>query len=219
MKKIYLGLAIATLLTGCVSTGPQAPKENLILDPHLTDYRADSGSSKVWRRNDGKKVGLGEAGTSKSSATDDPGSVRVRFLSKNDDFTAEPGLTQLVRDVEPNTDYNYSLYFQDKRGNDSVVKLIYGVIDASGRSLADNAVHVSDVRYNPRGEADASFRQTYVSFNSGNNTHVTIYAKLHIIDPAKIDMKGDIAKQTEIRIDEFKLKKVKVAPVSAPATK
>lgn len=217
MKKIYLGLAISALLTGCVTTTTQAPRDNLILDPNLTQFRADNGSSKVWRKNDGRKVGLGEAGTSKSSSTDEKGSVRIRFLSKNDDFTAEPGITQLVRNVLPNTDYNYSLYYQDKRGNDSVPKLAYGVIDANGRSLADNVVHVSDVRYNPRGESDQSFRQTYISFNSGNNTQVTIYAKLQISDPSKIDMKGDIAKQTEIRLDQFKLKKVDAAAV--PATK
>lgn len=221
MKKIYLGLAIATLLTGCVSTGgtptASAPKENLIMDPHLTAFRADNGSSKYWSRNDGKNIGLGDAGTSKSTATGDEGSARLRFTSKTDDFTVEPGITQVVKKVEPNTDYTFSLYFQDKRGNKSVSKLIYGVIDSSGRTLADKKVHVSDVRYNPRGDVDAGFRQTYISFNSGNNTMLSVYAKLHIEDPSKIDLDGDIARQTEVRVDEFKLKKVVQAVVPAVA--
>lgn len=207
MKKIYLGLAIVGILSGCAASKPAAPKDNLIMDPHFSELRADDGKSKYWRKSDGKNKGLGQAGTSKSTAFGDEGSIRIRFISKNDDFTVEPGVTQLVKGLVPNTDYTFSLYYQDKRGNDSVAQLLYGVIDGSGKSLADNSIHVSDVRYNPRGNVDSGFRQTYVSFNSGANASVTVYAKLHINDPSKIDLKGDIPKQTEVRIDEFKLKK------------
>ncbi|WP_413691504.1 lipoprotein [Psychromonas sp. KJ10-2] len=64
MKKIYLGLTIAALLTGCANTAQTtstasnnastvvavASGDNLIADPQLTEFRSNSGKSDVWKK-------------------------------------------------------------------------------------------------------------------------------------------------------------------------
>ncbi|WP_298942702.1 hypothetical protein [uncultured Psychromonas sp.] len=219
MKKIYLGLVITGLLAGCANTADTtsnvasttnsvtavATGSNLIIDPQLTQFRSNSGKSDVWKKQANKNKGLGDAGSSKDTAFGKEGSSRLRFMEATDDFTAQPGLSQEVFGLQPNTDYEFSLYYNDKKGDESPTELVFGVTSASGQSLATKTVHTSELNNAPKGAVRDSFRQTFVSFNSGANVSVTVYAKLHIADLSKIDMDGDVAKQTEVRIDEFKL--------------
>ena len=222
MKRIYLGLTIAALLTGCANTAQTtstasnnastvvavASGDNLIADPQLTEFRSNSGKSDVWKKSANKNAGLGDAGSSKDTAFDEEGSSRLRFVSANDDFSAQPGLTQQVLGLQPNTDYQLSLYYNDKKGDDSISELVFGVDGMTGESLVSKTVHVSELANAPQGAVKKRFKQTAVNFNSGSNVSVTIYAKLHITDPSQIDSSGDIGKQTEVRIDEFKLSKL-----------
>jgi len=219
MKKIYLGLTIAALLTGCANTAQTTSAastkadavvavtsgENLIIDPQLTEFRSNSGKSDVWKKEADKNAGLGDAGSSKDTTFDEEGSSRLRFVSATDDFTAQPGLTQQVNGLQPNTDYQLSLYYNDKKGDDSISELVFGVNGMTGKSLASKTTHVSELANAPQGAVKKRFKQTVLNFNSGANVSVTIYAKLHITDPSQIDPSGDIGKQTEVRIDEFKL--------------
>jgi len=221
MKKIYLGLTIAALLTGCASTeqagsvASELTKEaittststsvNLILDPQLAEFRSNSGNSDVWKKNASKNEGLGDAGSSKDSAFEDEGSARLRFISGTDDFSAQPGLSQQVIGIQPNTDYELSLYYNDKKGDNSNSELVFGADGITGQSLAIKTVHISELANAPQGAK--KFKQTMVNFNSGSNVSVTVYAKLHIKDASKIDTSGDIGAQTEVRIDAFKLVK------------
>ena len=221
MKKIYLGLTIAALLTGCASTeqtGSVASEitkstlisttaGNLILDPQLTEFRNNSGNSDVWKKSANKNAGLGDAGSSKDTAFDDEGSSRLRFVSSTDDFTAQPGLSQAVVGLQPNTDYEFSVYYNDKKGDESISELVFGANGMAGDSLAMKTIHITELVNAPQGRVKKGFRQALVSFNSGSNAVVTVYAKLHITDPSKIDTSGDIGGQTEVRIDEFKLSK------------
>ncbi|TEW54707.1 hypothetical protein E2R68_08385 [Psychromonas sp. RZ22] len=211
MKKIYLGLAIAGLLTGCVTTDPTAakpqksPTDNQIFDAQLTQFRNNSGNSDVWHKDADRINGLGDIGSSKDTAFDDEGSARIRFVAATDDFTAEPGLTQEIQGLEANTDYEFSLYYSDKKGPESITDLVFGATTDSGQSLAKKSVHASELIEAPMGAVKTAFRQTSVSFNTGANTSVKVFAKIHISDPSKIDKNGDIGKQTEVRVDEFKL--------------
>jgi len=220
MKKVYLGLAITTLLTGCMSTGQTTKATNtataavsastpgnLILDPQLTAFRKSGGKSNVWVKIADKNNGLGDTGSSKDSAFDDDGSARVRFISKTDNFSAQPGLYQEVKGLQPNTDYEFSLYYYDKKGNNSPTELVFGADSLKGEPLAIKTVHANELGDAPQGALKKGFRQAAVSFNSGSNTIVKVYAKLKITDTAKINMNGDIGKATEVRIDEFKLAK------------
>lgn len=213
MKKICLGLGIAILLTGCISTKPVKTQataqrvktlttENLIADPQFTEFRKNKGESKVWLRVNEKDKGLGNAGSSGTTAFDRDGSVRFRFMKESDDFTAQPGVYQIVKGLQPDTDYELSLYYNDKKGKGSISDLVFGVESTSGKVIASKMVHIKDLKEAPKGQTSRQFRQTFLSFNSGANTEIKMFAKLKINDASRIDASKHIGSQTEIRIDE-----------------
>lgn len=197
MKKVYLGLAISTLLAGAVQAS------NLVVDPQLTEFRANKGNSKVWVQVEDNKAGKGDVGSSKDSAFDTEGSARMRFRNADDDFSAQPALEQTITGLKPNTDYVMSFYLMDKKGQDSISDVIAGARGADGKALGEKAIHVRDLADAPKGTLKSSFRQAMVDFNSGNNTTATIFTRLHITDASKIAKGGDIGKQTEVRVDSF----------------
>lgn len=218
MKKLYLGLAIAGLLAGCASTDDSASNNSsaaatnssstaaaTIADPQLTAFRSNSGKSDFWVKTADKNAGKGDVGSSKDTAFGDEGSARLRFISASDDFSAQPGLSQQINGLKTNTDYVLSFYYADKKGPMSITEVIAGANGADGKTLGEQAVHVKNLSTAPQGEVKKSFRQAQVEFNSGSNTSATIYAKLKVTDASAIDTSGDIGKQTEVRIDEFKL--------------
>ncbi|PMG77548.1 hypothetical protein BCU83_15585 [Vibrio breoganii] len=223
MKKVYLGLAIAGLLAGCAAPSDSAKTEmaapaaneasmvvaagtgdNLVADPHIVEFRANSGKSDVWKKHADKNNGLGDVGSSKVSAFEDEGSVRIRFISASDDFSAMPGLSQQVNGLAPNTDYVLSLYVEDKKGGASPTSVVVGATDAAGQELAEQEFHVASMNNAPHADRK-SFRQVAVEFNSGGNTSATIFAKLKVDDASAIT--GDIDKASEIRVDAFSLAK------------
>lgn len=214
MKTICLGLSVAMLLSGCnitktyeKATNALAFKSggNQVSDPQFTLFRQNKGSSKVWTRLTEKGQGIGDAGSSGSTAFGEDGCVRFRFLDPTDDFTSQPGVMQKIKNLQLNTNYKLSLYYSDKKGDESATQLIYGVNDLSGKSIATKTVHASELKEAPQATTSNHFRQTFVSFNSGSNSEVSIYAKLKITDPSLIDMKYDIGSQTEVRVDEVSL--------------
>ncbi|WP_299692294.1 hypothetical protein [uncultured Vibrio sp.] len=212
-------LAIAGLLAGCASPNdnttavtpaaedtnmvmPVATGDNLIADPNIVEFRANSGKSDVWKKHADKNNGLGDVGSSKVSAFADEGSVRIRFINASDDFSATPALSQQVNGLKPNSDYILSLYVEDKKGAASPTSVIVGATDVAGQELVEQAFHVASMNDAPHGDRK-SFRQVAVEFNSGNNTSATIFAKLKIDDASAIS--GDVSKRTEIRVDAFSL--------------
>lgn len=217
MKKIYLGLITATMLAGCstasneTSTSQVEPlasvsaSGNLIQDPQLTEFRRNNGKSDFWIKQADKKNGLGDVGSSKDTAFGEEGSARLRFISASDDFSAQPALVQKVTGLAPNTEYTFSFYYYDKKGNNSPTELLVGLKDSMGKTLASKTVHASDVASNPQGEVKKGFKLVTMNFNSGSHTSAELYAKLKLTDPSSINKSGDIGKQTEVRVDEFKL--------------
>ncbi|WP_040890285.1 hypothetical protein [Vibrio ezurae] len=221
MKKMYLALAIAGLLAGCATQGNNAPEkatapaasssmamvtgDNLIVDPQISDFRANSGKSDVWVKYSNKNAGLGDVGSSKVSAfQSDEGSARLRFISANDDFSATPGLLQTVNGLKANTDYVYSVYFEDRKGPMSPTALLAGVQGIDGKVISEQTVTAADLADAPHADRK-SFKQVVVEFNSGNNTSATVFAKLKVVDKSALDMAGNIGKQTEVRVDGFSL--------------
>lgn len=217
MKKIYLSLITATMLAGCSSTPDQTTStqtqavpaitstQDLIKDSQFTEFRSNNGKSDYWVKHANKNAGLGDVGSSKDTAFGDDGSARLRFVSPNDDFTAQPGLTQQISGLKPNTDYTLSFYYYDNKGINSPSKLMLGLKDSSGKDIASKTIHVSDVMNNPQGEVKKGFKLVTLDFNSGSNNTAELFALLKIIDPDQINKDGDIGKQTEVRIDEFKI--------------
>lgn len=203
MKKLPLTLLIAASVAGFSSLSIAADANNLIQDPQFSEFRANQSKSDVWVKDADKNAGKGDVGSSKDTAFGDEGSARFRFIDKGDDFSATPGIHQQVT-LEANSNYEYSFYMQDSKGENSISQVEFGVLDASGKPIKSQMVHIKDLASAPKGEVKKSFRQVKMDFNSGSNTSATVYAKLHLNDGTKISS-GDIGKQTEVRVDEFKL--------------
>ncbi len=205
MKKMYLSLIIAGLSVG-FTQATVAAEDSLIKDPQLTEFRSNKGKSDFWHKDADKKNGKGDVGSSKNTAFGDDGSARIRFMNADDDFSALPGLSQVVQGLQPNTDYVFSFYYSDKKGADSASTVLAGAMSMDGKMLGEKAIHVSDLKKSPKGEVSKAFRQATMEFNSGDNTTVQIYTKMRIA-AAKVNMNGDIGKETEVRVDEFSLTK------------
>lgn len=212
MKKVFLGLAIASLLAGCAATSDNttagamvtsaAPGTNLVSDSDISTFRANKGTSDVWIKHANKSDGKGDVGSSKVSAFEDEGSIRIRFVDSGDDFSSKPGVSQQVNGLLPNTDYVYSVYYEDRKGGLSESELVAGVMSVEGKVLNEKAFHINDLNSAPQGLRQ-SFRQASVAFNSGSNTSAVIYAKMNIVDASALNMNGDIGKETEVRVDQF----------------
>ncbi len=226
-KQGLLALTVATTLVGCGSTSSDSADntakntntgagiENPIADANLGLFRTNSSKSDVWVKHSNSKGGRGDVGSSGDTAFKDgtpkEGSVRIRFKKNetNHDFTAKPGLSQVVA-VPTNKDLTYSLYYCDKKKEMSLTTLHYGVKDASGKVLAEARAHVKDLAAAPQAELRKCFKQVSVNFNSANNSNVQIFALM------EVDTKNNTEAQIyaspqfkdnelEVRLDSFSI--------------
>ncbi|GDY25320.1 hypothetical protein AHAT_12100 [Agarivorans sp. Toyoura001] len=200
-KTIALG---AGILGTCIVLSAHA----YVQDPQLTNYRADKGKSAVWLSHEDSSNGLGDVGSSKDSAFEGEGSSRFRFKRdvSNHNFSAMPGLSQLVRDLPANTDMVFSLFYCDKKGNSSPTQLYFGVRevgDASltGNMLAETRAHVRDLADAPQGENKKCFRQVSIDFNTGDNNQVEIFSLLEV----DTSTTPSLDKELEVRVDAFSI--------------
>jgi len=186
--------------------------QNYVVDPQLTDYRGNQGKSDVWISHEDSDAGLGDVGSSGDTAFDAQGSARIRFKEKVaiNDFTAKPGLSQVLTGLPANTDMTYSLYYCDKKGPASPSILYYGVREAvegaslTGKVIAESRAHTRDLDNAPQGDKKDCFRQISLDFNSGSGA-VEIFSlmEVYVGDADKPDMTKDV----EVRIDEFSVTK------------
>lgn len=201
-------IALTTCLLSCSFA---FATQNYIQDPQLTEYRSNKGKSDVWISHEKSSQGLGDVGSSKDSAFGEEGSSRIRFKRdvSNHDFTATPGLSQIITGLPKNTNMTYSLYYCDKKGSKSQTSLHYGVRKVvkdnllQGDILAENKVHNKELTDAPKGKKKKCFRQVSVDFNTGNNTQVEVFSLIEV-DTSRTP---DLSKELEVRVDEFSLTK------------
>lgn len=208
-KGIFMKTSKTLALTTCLVTSASAfSAQNFIQDNQLTEFRRDKGESLVWLSHENREKGLGEVGSSKDTAFGVSGSSRFRFTRDldNHDFTANPGLSQVVTGVPAYTDLTYSLYYCDKKGEDSQTQLYFGVrrviegAPLTGSVITEATVHNSDLVDAPTGNKKC-FRQVSLDFNSGANTQVEIFSLLDV----QTTTKPDISTELQVRVDEFSL--------------
>jgi len=196
------------ITAGLLASSAAFSAHNYIVDHQLTDYRSNKGESEVWTSHEDSKGGLGDVGSSGNTAFDAQGSARIRFkesVSIND-FTAKPGLSQVLKGLPVNTEMTYSLYYCDEKGPASPSSLYYGVREVvegaslTGKVIAENRVHTRELDAAPKAEKKACFRQVSLDFNSGaGSVEIFSLMEVYVGDADKPDMTKDI----EVRIDEF----------------
>lgn len=197
-------LVTAGLLTSSLAFS----STNYVVDPQLSEFRFNVGSSEAWLRHEDSDAGLGDVASSGDTAFGAPGSVQIRFKKSmdNHDFTAKPGLTQTIIGLPLNTEMSYSLYYCDQKGFASPTSLYFGVREATGPSLsgkviAQRRVHVRDLGRARKADKKRCFRQVSLDFNSGPVGNVEIFSLIEV-DGGESG-KPDMTKNMVVRIDEF----------------
>lgn len=198
------------IVTGILaSTFALAAQADYVKDPQLSEYRANKGESTVWVSHEDSDGGKGDVGSSGDTAFGDQGSSRFRFKESvsNNDYTAKPGLSQVVSGLPMNTDMQYSLYYCDNKGATSASTLYYGVREVvdgtplAGAVIAESRAHVKDLDSAPAGDVKSCFKQVAVDFNSGSTGSVEIFALMEV----DANGGGDMSKDTEVRVDDFSI--------------
>lgn len=198
------------VLAACLVTSSFAfSAQNYIQDPQFTEYRSNKGKSDFWSSHENSAEGLGDVGSSKDSAFLPDGSSRIRFRRDDSehDFSAKPGLSQIVTHLPAYTNMTYSLYYCDKKGYQSQSQLHFGVRRVTngallaGDVIVEARVHSRDLNSAPQGDNKTCFRQVSIDFNTGKNTEVEIFSLMEIDTTDK----PDLSQELEVRVDEFSL--------------
>ncbi|MCX2795496.1 hypothetical protein OQJ62_11245 [Microbulbifer thermotolerans] len=133
-------------------------------------------------------VGIGQVQDSSNSASGADGSIKFKYNAEDSGSPNEPRISQTVN-VVAYTDYTLSMYILEKNGSDAKVK--FGVLSSDGSTVvAEKLSDYSTLSGAPKG--DDSFRQDLITFNSGNNTSLTIFAEYQ-------------GSGSEVRVDDFRL--------------
>lgn len=153
-------------------------------------------------------TGIGQVQDSDNSASGSNGSIKFKYNSGEDSGTPHnPYIAQTVI-VEPNSNYTLSIYNLYKEDNDNS-SLIFGVSDNTDVTISSDWIVNKDSVYSSLESAgndkgDDNFYKDTLSFNSGSQTSVTVFAQYK-------SSTGD-----EIRVDEFELS-YQGAPVEGTA--
>lgn len=190
------------------------------------DDDVDNGWSIIENSGDDKETqGLGDVGDSSNNASSDDssGSAKIGYRYAADSGST-PGLYQVVDGLAPNTEHTLSVYLLVKDGYDSSVT--FGVKDEAGAStIASKSVDYDTLKNGGAPEsAEDNYYQASLSFNSGSNGSVRVYAEYDARELAPEhnpgvpnEMSSDDRKIYELRIDDFTLEFQGAPPANATA--
>ena len=158
-------------------------------NPNFDNAQAD------WTINEGTGIGQVQDSSNSSSSTD--GSIKFKYNDDDSGTPYDPYIAQTIT-VTPNTDYTITMYILMKSADEQDSTVVFGAHSGSaieGDVFAPSTVIASKTSVyadlSEAEEAEDSFRPASVTFNSGANTTVTIFAQYQ-------STSGD-----DIRIDEF----------------
>lgn len=150
-----------------------------------------------WVVNEG--TGIGQVQDSDNSASGSDGSIKFKYNDADSGSPYDPYIAQTVT-VEPNTEYTLTMYTLLKSSDAQDARVLFGAHTGDaveGGDFASNSIIAAkDSVYaslSSAEEADDRFRPDTLTFNSGANSQITIFAKYQ-------STSGD-----DIRIDDFKL--------------
>jgi len=141
-------------------------------------------------------TGIGQVQDSDNTSSGNDGSIKFKY---NDDDTGTPHAPYIAQTVtvEANTDYSLSIYNLYKEDNDAS-SILFGVstdddISVTASWLVNKDSIYSDLESAGTNKGDDSFYQDTLTFNTGVNTTLTVFAQFKTTDGS------------EIRVDEFEL--------------
>ncbi len=161
----------------------------------------DDGEIDPWDQFEGD--GIGKVQDSSNSAGGADGSIKLTYDGAAGGNPYDPYAAQSVV-VEPNTEYTLSMYNLFKKDGDTTV--LFGAFAGNDTAALASATptavilgskdsHYATLKAAGTDQGDDSFYKDTVTFNSGDNTEMTIFAQLQTIS-------GD---GDEIRVDKFQL--------------
>ncbi|MBF7074163.1 VCBS domain-containing protein [Glaciecola sp. MH2013] len=192
-----------------------ALSENVVSNVALVNPNFDDAQT-GWVVNEGSGIGQVQDSSNSSSSTD--GSIKFTYNDTDSGDPYNPYIAQTIT-VEPNTDYTIGMYILLKESDEQDATVLFGAhsgtaieggIFASSTVLASKNSVYADL--SEADEAEDSFRPDSVSFNSGNNTTVTIFAQYQSnlgddirIDEFTVTSAGAAADDAKAYFDDFRL--------------
>jgi poly(beta-D-mannuronate) lyase len=181
------GNATSVTIAGAVDS-------NVLSEVALNNANFDNDQND-WVVNEG--TGIGQVQDSSNSSSNTDGSIKFKYNDTDSGTPYDPYIAQAIS-VTPNTEYTITMHVLLKSSDAQDATVLFGA--HSGEAITGGVFDDSTILgsknsvYADLSEADEkedSFRPDTVSFNSGTNTTVTIFAQYK-------STAGD-----DIRIDEF----------------
>lgn len=169
-----------------------------------------------WVINEG--TGIGQVQDSDNSSSNTDGSIKFTYNDGDSGTPYTPYIAQTIT-VVPNTEYTIGMYILLKDSDEQDATVTFGahsgaaiengVFDPSTIISSKNSVYAN---LSQADEAEDSFRPDSVTFNSGSNTSVTIFAQYQTtlgddirIDQFSVTSSGAPADDSNAFFDDFRL--------------
>jgi len=169
-----------------------------------------------WVVNEG--TGIGQVQDSDNSSSNTNGSIKFTYNDGDSGTPYDPYIAQTIT-VSPNTEYTISMYILLKDNDEQDATVLFGahsgaaieggVFDAASVINSKNSVYAD---LSQADEAEDSFRPDSLTFNSGSNTTVTIFAQYQStlgddirIDQFSVSTTGAPADDSKAFFDDFRL--------------
>jgi len=173
-------------------------------------FNSSASSSNPWAIVEGGTIGQVQSSSNSASGAD--GSLRFRYNTVQEN--GSPMVSQVLTGIIPNTNYELSSWIRADDGITGTMGVYAGTSTTvlESKLLDFEALEEAEA---PRG--DDSFRRDSFSFNSGNNTTLTIFFTytantIHIENP-QFESSGNIG-NSDLRIDDVELSFEGVTPSS-----
>ena len=165
------------------------------------EFQSSASNDNPWVIVEGGSIG--QVQSSSNSASGPNGSLRFRYNTV--DETGSPMVSQVLTDIQPNTDYELSVWVRADPGITGTIGFYNGETTTvlTDKLLDFDALEQADA---PKG--DDSFRQDTLSFNSGNNSSLTLFIMytantIHVQNP-EFESSGNIG-NSDLRIDDIEM--------------
>ncbi|MEP0356752.1 chondroitinase-B domain-containing protein [Paraglaciecola sp.] len=169
-----------------------------------------------WVVNEG--TGIGQVQDSDNSASGNNGSIKFKYNDDDSGTPYDPYIAQTVT-VEPNTEYTLTMYILLKSSDEQDATVLFGA--HTGDAVVDGDFDSSNViaskdsvfgNLSDENEGDDDFRPDTLTFNSGANSSITIFAKYQStlgddirIDDFSLTSQGTPEDGSEVYVDSFRL--------------